>query len=307
MLDKESIYNDLRQGIKKENVLIDEPMSKHTSFKTGGNADVFVKIATEEELKYILQYAKNNEIPVTIIGNGTNLLVRDGGIRGIVIQLKINNIEVTNLENKIIIKAGAGVSLARLANIAKDNNGTGLEFAIGIPGTLGGAIKMNAGAYGSEMQNVIKTTKYIDLEGNIENIKNKDHQFEYRNSIFSKISGIILESVIELPKGNTEEIEKQMKENMRARVEKQPVDKPSAGSTFKRGNGYITAKLIDECGLKGYQIGGAEVSTKHAGFVINARDATSKDILSLIEYIQEKVYEKFNIKIEPEVQVVGED
>ena len=305
MPNKESIYNDLRKNV--ESVLIDEPMSKHTSFQTGGNADIFVKLEKEDELNYVLQYAKNNEIPITIIGNGTNLLVKDGGIRGIVIQLNFKNIEITNINNKTIIKAGAGVTLARLATMAKESNATGLEFAIGIPGTLGGAIKMNAGAYGSEMQNVIKSTKYIDLDGNIKIIKNEEHQFEYRNSVFSRINGIILESVIELPKGNAEEISAQMKENMKSRIEKQPVDKPSAGSTFKRGNGYITAQLIDECGLKGYKIGGAEVSTKHAGFVVNTGNATSKDILSLIEYIQEKVYEKFNIKIEPEVQIIGED
>jgi len=305
MPNKESIYNDLRKNV--ESVLIDEPMSKHTSFQTGGNADIFVKLEKEDELNYVLQYAKNNEISITIIGNGTNLLVKDGGIRGIVIQLNFKNIEITNINNKTIIKAGAGVTLARLATMAKESNATGLEFAIGIPGTLGGAIKMNAGAYGSEMQNVIKSTKYIDLDGNIKIIKNEEHQFEYRNSVFSRINGIILESVIELPKGNAEEISAQMKENMKSRIEKQPVDKPSAGSTFKRGNGYITAQLIDECGLKGYKIGGAEVSTKHAGFVVNTGNATSKDILSLIEYIQEKVYEKFNIKIEPEVQIIGED
>jgi len=276
MPNKESIYNDLRKNV--ESVLIDEPMSKHTSFQTGGNADIFVKLEKEDELNYVLQYAKNNEISITIIGNGTNLLVKDGGIRGIVIQLNFKNIEITNINNKTIIKAGAGVTLARLATMAKESNATGLEFAIGIPGTLGGAIKMNAGAYGSEMQNVIKSTKYIDLDGNIKIIKNEEHQFEYRNSVFSRINGIILESVIELPKGNAEEISAQMKENMKSRIEKQPVDKPSAGSTFKRGNGYITAQLIDECGLKGYKIGGAEVSTKHAGFVVNTGNATSKDI-----------------------------
>ena len=305
MLKKERIYNDLRQKI--ENVFIDEPMKKHTSFQTGGNADVFAKIEKEEELKYILQYAKNNKIPINVIGNGTNLLVKDGGIRGIVIQLIFKNIDIINSEDKIIINAGAGVTLARLANIAKDNEATGLEFAIGIPGTLGGAIKMNAGAYGAEMQNVIKTTKYIDLDCNIKTIENEEHQFEYRSSIFSKTCGIILESVLELQKGNSEEILAKMKENIKARIDKQPVDKPSAGSTFKRGNGYITAKLIDECGLKGYRIGGAEVSTKHAGFVINTGDATSKDILKLIEYIKKEVYEKFKIKIEPEIQIVGED
>ena len=305
MLEKQTIYNDLKQKIT--NVFIDEQMCKHTSFKTGGNADIFVKLISEEEVKFVLQYAKQNQIPITIIGNGTNLLVRDGGIRGIVIQLDLKNIEVINYDEKLIIKASSGVSLARLSNIAKDNCATGLEFAIGIPGTLGGAIKMNAGAYGAEMQNIIKTTIYIDFNGNIRTIENKEHEFEYRNSVFSKIDGIILESMIELPKGNLEEIESKMKENMKSRIEKQPVDKPSAGSTFKRGNGYITAQLIDECGLKGYQIGGAKVSTKHAGFVINEGNATSKDILDLIEYIQEKVYERFNVKIEPEVQIIGED
>ena len=305
MPNKESIYKDLREKIK--NVLIDEPMSKHTSFYTGGNADIFVKLEKEDELNYVLQYAKNNEIPITIIGNGTNLLVKDGGIRGIVIRLDFKNIEIIKKDNKTIIKAGSGVTLAKLATIAKENSATGLEFAIGIPGTLGGAIKMNAGAYGSEIQNVIKSTKYIDLDGNIKTIENEEHQFEYRNSIFSRVNGIILESVLELPQGNIEEISAQMKENMKSRIEKQPVDKPSAGSTFKRGNGFITAQLIDECGLKGYKIGGAEVSTKHAGFVVNTGNATSKDILNLIEYIQEKVYEKFNIKIEPEVQIIGED
>ena len=305
MLNKQTIYNDLKQ--KLDNVFIDEKMSNHTSFKTGGNADIFAKLTSEDEVKYVLQYAKKNKIPITVIGNGTNLLVRDGGIRGIVIQVDLKNIEVINSEEKIIIKAGSGVSLARLSNIAKENSGAGLEFAIGIPGTLGGAIKMNAGAYGAEMQNVIKNTKYIDLDGNIKIIENKEHEFEYRNSIFSKINGIILESVIELPKGKLEEIETQMKTNMKSRIEKQPVDKPSAGSTFKRGNGYITAQLIDECGLKGCQIGGAKVSLKHAGFVINVGNATSKDILDLIEYIQAKVYEKFNVKIEPEIQIIGED
>ena len=199
------------------------------------------------------------------------------------------------------------MSVARLSNLAKENSLTGMEFAVGIPGTLGGAVRMNAGAYGFEMKDVIKSTKYMDLEGNVHIIKNEEHQFEYRNSIFSKIDGIILESIIELQKGNKVEIEAQMKENMNSRKEKQPIDKPSAGSTFKRGNGYITAKLIDECGLKGYQIGGAQVSTKHAGFVVNAGGATSKDILDLIEYIQKRVYDKFKININTEVEIIGED
>lgn len=166
---------------------------------------------------------------------------------------------------------------------------------------------MNAGAYGAEIGNVIKSTTYIDLDGNIKTIDNKEHNFSYRNSIFSKIKGIILKTEIQLQKGNLEEINLKMKENIKARIEKQPLDKPNAGSTFKRGDGFITAKLIDECGLKGYKIGGAEVSTKHAGFVVNSGNATTKDILNLIEYIKEEVYKKFNVKIEPEIQIVGEE
>lgn len=166
---------------------------------------------------------------------------------------------------------------------------------------------MNAGAYGAEIGNVIKSTTYIDLDGNIKTIDNKEHNFSYRNSIFSQIRGIILKTEIQLQKGNLEEINLKMKENIKARIEKQPLDKPNAGSTFKRGDGFITAKLIDECGLKGYKIGGAEVSTKHAGFVVNSGNATTKDILNLIEYIKEEVYKKFNVKIEPEIQIVGEE
>ena len=166
---------------------------------------------------------------------------------------------------------------------------------------------MNAGAYGSEIKEVVKETTYIDFDGNIKTINNNEHNFSYRNSIFSKIYGIIIKTVIELPKGNLEEIENKMKKNISSRNEKQPLDKPNAGSTFKRGEGFITAKLIDECGLKGYKIGGAEVSTKHAGFVVNAGEATSKDILDLIEYIKKEVNKKFNVSIEPEIQIVGEE
>ena len=307
MLEKECIYNDLKKAIKETNILKDEPMSKHTSFKTGGLADIFVKVETEEELKYILEYTKINNIPLTIVGNGTNLLVRDKGIRGIVIQLKMQEILVEETENEVIITAGVGVPITKLSRLAKEHKAQGLEFAVGIPGTVGGAIKMNAGAYGTEMKDVVISTKYIDLDGNIKILNNNEHRFSYRNSIFSKINGIILETVIKLQKGNLEEIEFKMQENMNSRKEKQPIDKPNAGSTFKRGEGFITAKLIDECGLKGYKIGDAEVSTKHSGFVVNNGNATSKDILDLIEYIKKEVYKKFKVEIEPEIQIVGEE
>ncbi len=307
MLDQKRIVSELSITIDKKNIFVDEPMSKHTSFRIGGNADVFLKISSENELKIVLEYAKTNSIPVTIVGNGTNLLVRDKGIRGIVIQPKLMNLEVYPESDKVKIKAGSGVSVARISNIAKENSLTGMEFAVGIPGTLGGAVKMNAGAYGNEMKDVIESTKYMDLDGNVHIIKNNEHKFEYRNSIFFEMNVIILESIIELSKGNIEDIESKMKENMNSRIEKQPIDKPSAGSSFKRGSNYITAKLIDECGLKGYKIGGAQISTKHAGFIVNAGGATSKDIIKLIEYVQDKIYKKYNVKIEPEIQIIGEE
>ncbi len=307
MLDKDYVYKDLKSKFKYANILKDEPMSKHTSFKTGGPADIFIKIDNEIELKEILEYAKQNNINLNIVGNGTNLLVTDKGIRGITLQPNLKEINIEEKENKILITAGCGVPIIKLSKIAKEHNATGLEFAVGIPGTVGGAIKMNAGAYGSEIREIVKETTFIDFNGDIKTISNSEHKFVYRNSIFSKINGIILRTVIELPKGNIKEIENKMKENILSRNEKQPIDKPSAGSTFKRGEGFITAKLIDECGLKGYKIGGAEVSTKHAGFVVNNGNATSKDILDLIKYIKEEVYKKFNVNIEPEIQIVGEE
>lgn len=307
MLDKDYVYKDLKSKFKYANILKDEPMSKHTSFKTGGPADIFIKIDNEIELKEILEYAKQNNINLNIVGNGTNLLVTDKGIRGITLQPNLKEINIEEKENKILITAGCGVPIIKLSKIAKEHNATGLEFAVGIPGTVGGAIKMNAGAYGSEIREIVKETTFIDFNGDIKTISNSEHKFVYRNSIFSKINGIILKTVIELPKGNIKEIENKMKENILSRNEKQPIDKPSAGSTFKRGEGFITAKLIDECGLKGYKIGGAEVSTKHAGFVVNNGNATSKDILDLIKHIKEEVYKKFNVNIEPEIQIVGEE
>lgn len=307
MLDNVKIYNDLKTKVNENNIFLNEPMSLHTSFRTGGNADVFIKIQNENELEYILKYAKENQIPITIIGNGTNLLVRDNGIRGIVIKFQMQDVKIEENGDTITIITGAGMSLSKLSRIAKEHSAQGLEFAVGIPGTVGGAIKMNAGAYGSEIKEVVKATTYIDFDGNIKTINNNEHNFSYRNSIFSKIDGIIIKTVIELPKGNLEEIENKMKKNISSRNEKQPLDKPNAGSTFKRGEGFITAKLIDECGLKGYKIGGAEVSTKHAGFVVNAGGATSRDILDLIEYIKKEVNKKFNVSIEPEIQIVGEE
>lgn len=273
--------------------------------KFGGNADIYLKLGTIEDIKYILQFVKENNIPLSIVGNGSNILVKDNGIRGIVLKPDIQSIEIKEQQNKIYITAGAGIPLPKLAIEMGKKGYSGLEFAAGIPGTIGGAVRMNAGAYGSEMKDIVANTTYIDLDGNIKTITSSEHEFEYRKSIFAKNKYIILNTKIELTKGNLIEIEQKMRENMKSRKEKQPLDMPSAGSTFKRKEGIIVAKLIDEVGLKGFSIGGARVSEKHAGFVVNTGNATAQDVIELIEYVQKIIYEKFNIEIEPEIEIIG--
>lgn len=234
------------------------------------------------------------------------MLVKDNGIRGIVLKPDIKNVEIEEQKDKVCITLGAGEPLPKVAIEMGKKGYTGLEFAAGIPGSIGGAIRMNAGAYGSEMKNIVVSTTYINLDGNIKTINNQEHKFEYRKSIFEKEKYIILQTKIELAKGNVEEIEQKMRDNMKSRREKQPVDLPSAGSTFKRKDGVIVSKLIDEAGLKGFSIGDALVSEKHAGFIVNRGNATAKDVLDLIKYVQNVIYKKFNIEIEPEIEIIGE-
>lgn len=292
------IFEELKLITKEENIFQNEPMKKHTTFRTGGPADFLVTPTSEKEMIECLKL----DVKKTIIGNGSNLLVKDGGIRGLVIQTtKLNNITVDKDE----IKAESGALLSRIANIAKDNSLTGFEFACGIPGTIGGAVAMNAGAYGGEMKDVILRTRYADENGNVFEITK--HEFDYRKSFFTGKNLIILASEIRLQNGDKEEIENKMKEYMTARNSKQPVNMPSAGSTFKRPAGFFAGKLIEDSGLKGYTIGGASVSTLHAGFIVNNGDATSKDILDLISYVQDKVYENYSVKLETEVKIIGED
>ena len=302
----EYICNKLQEKIDKNNIYINEPMKKHTSFKVGGTADIFLKIHNEDELKEVLTVAKKVDVPFFVMGNGSNLLVKDNGIRGIVAKIELDEIKFKEHDEYYYVKVAAGVKLMSLAQKLLKKEIEGFEFASGIPGTIGGAIRMNAGAYGGEMKDIVLKTRYMDSKGNIYTIQNADHQFEYRNSIFSKKNWVILDTTFKLKKGNKEEIKAKMEEYAAKRKEKQPLNFPSAGSTFKRGDGYITAKLIDECGLKGYNIGDAEVSSMHAGFIINKGNATAEDILRLIEHVKEKVHEKFKIEIELEIQVVGE-
>ncbi len=300
-MDKRQIFGILTKEIPEQQISIDEPMTKHTSFKIGGNADIFVKVQNEEELKYVVNFAKENDINLTVIGNGSNILVKDNGIRGIVLKLQFNSI---NIENDIVT-VGAGVKLGELAQVLLKNELTGFEFASGIPATIGGAIKMNAGAYGGEMKDIVLETKCL-VNGEVVVLNNEEQKFTYRHSIFSENDYIIIETKLKLKKGNYEEIKNTMKEYLENRKVKQPIHLPSAGSTFKRGVDYITAKIIDECDLKGYSIGDAQVSTLHAGFVVNKGNAKAKDVLDLIKHIQDTVYQKTGKKIELEIEIVGE-
>ena len=304
-LEIEKQLTNLKKIIPEENIKINEPMSKHTSFKTGGPAEIYIIGKTLEQIQAVLKYSNQNNIQLYIIGNGSNLLVSDEGIKGIVLKIAVDNIETLESDFGVLVKAGAGVKIMALAQILKKDGITGFEELAGIPGTMGGANYMNAGAYGKELKDIIVSTKAINKEtGEIETLKNEEQELNYRSSIFKNRKYIIIETMLNLQKGIPEEIERKMNDFLNQRKEKQPIEYPSAGSTFKRGEGFITAKLIDECGLKGYQIGGAQISEKHAGFIINKNNATSKDILDLIKYTKKKVFEKFGVQIEEEVEII---
>lgn len=297
----------LQLGISKENILFDEPMSEHTTFKVGGPAECYIKIDDIQHLRTILKFAKDHHIAITVLGNGSNVLVLDGGIKGIVLNIRFNKIEMMNLDGKVFANIGAGIKISILGHLLLKNELTGFEELSGIPGTIGGAVRMNAGAHGKEFKDIVSSVTCMDYDGNIKQFENEDMHFEYRSSMLKEKSYIVLEVRMEFQKGNEKDIKEKMEEYANYRKEKQPIEYPSAGSTFKRGADFITAKLIDEAGLKGYSIGGAEVSTKHAGFIINKGNATAKDILELIEYVKYKVEEKFNKKIELEIEIMGEN
>ena len=304
-MDNKKVLSELTKIIPEENIKTNEPMSKHTTFKTGGNADFYVILDKENQVIELVKYSKENNLKLYIIGNGSNLLISDEGVRGIVAKVTFDDVLFEEEKEEIIVTVGAGCKIMALAQLLKKNEITGFEELSGFPGTIGGANYMNAGAYGREMKDVIIETKAYNKEtGEIEVLKNEDQKLEYRSSIFKNKKYVILETTLRLQKGKAEEIEKKLNEYLMQRKEKQPLEYPSAGSTFKRGEGFITAKLIDECGLKGYQIGGAQISEKHAGFIINKDNATTKDILDLIEYTKKKVFEKFGVQIEEEIEII---
>lgn len=298
-------YKDLFKNIyNEEDIKIDERMSEHIYFKVGGPTDILVTPTDVEQLRKTLKICKENDIPYYIIGNGSNLLVKDGGIRGVVIKLvKLNKLEKT----KNSIKAETGVLLKDVSNIALEESLTGFEFACGIPGSVGGAVFMNAGAYNGEIKDVIKEAEVINNEGEIIVFSKEELELGYRTSKVMEEDFIVVSAVFDLTYGDKEKIQDRIDLLTNKREDRQPLEYPSAGSTFKRPEGYFAGKLIQDAGLKGFTIGGAMVSEKHSGFVINKGGATAKDILDVIDHIKKSVKSQFGVDLYPEVRVLGED
>ena len=292
-------------GCTAKPLLLEEPMAKHTSFRIGGPADVLAQPADEAELAALLKRAGEHAVPVTLVGNGSNLLVRDKGIRGLVIKLSNSFSDMKALGNELTF--GSGISLAMASKKAASLSLSGLEFAVGIPGTIGGAVYMNAGAYDGEMAKVVTSVRVMDREGKISELKASELAFAYRHTALQN-SGLIVTSVTcVLQPDEADAIAAKMADFSQRRISKQPLELPSAGSMFKRPPGYFAGTLIDQTGLKGYTVGGAQVSTKHAGFVVNVGGATAQDVLQLISDVQSKVFAAHGVRLEPEVLVLGEE
>lgn len=301
----EDIYSKIQKIIVKERVFKNVKMGKYTSFRTGGSSEILLIIEQIDELKQILSLLTKENVPHILLGNGSNILVKDGGYRGVIIKLgdKFNEIEV-NGKN---ITAYAGARISTVAKEAMENSLTGMEFASGIPGSVGGGVYMNAGAYGGEIQDIIQSVKAISKDGSKEyELSQEEMKFNYRHSIFHENGDIIISAVFKLEKGDRNFISSEMKQLMSRRNEKQPVNLPSAGSFFKRPEGYFAGKLIQDSGLKGLSVGGAQVSPLHAGFIVNNGEATATDILDLMRLVQNTVFDKFGVKLEPEVRILGD-
>ena len=300
----QNFYDKLNNVIAKDSILIDEPMSRHTTFRVGGPADFFVTPKAKEEVRDVIRICKEAGMPYYIIGNGSNLLVSDAGYRGVIVQIykEMNEVKVEG----DLVKAQAGALLSGIAAKALGAELSGFEFASGIPGTIGGACVMNAGAYGGEMKDVLESVTVLTGEGKIIELGRNELELGYRTSVIAKKGYIVLGAVLKLERGDGEKIKTYMDELKEKRVTKQPLEYPSAGSTFKRPEGYFAGKLIMDSGLRGYQVGGAQVSEKHCGFVINTGNATAKDVTTLMSDVQRIVMEKFGVKLEPEVKFLGE-
>lgn len=303
-MDYNKIENKFCACLGSDNVYKNEPMRKHTTFRIGGPADFYLCPHSAKEIQKAVAICREEELQYFILGNGSNLLVSDQGYRGVVIQLWKNVSDI--LVEGCRIRAKAGASLAKIAGEALEEGLTGMEFAAGIPGTLGGAVVMNAGAYGGEMKDILQEALVMDEQGEIFTLKKEELHLGYRTSIIKEKGYIVLAAALELKPGDRKEIKEKMDELKQRRVEKQPLDMPSAGSTFKRPEGYFAGKLIMDAGLRGFSVGGAQISEKHCGFVVNTGKATANDVLTLIREVQKRVRDKFGVELETEVKFLGE-
>lgn len=293
-----------KEFYKEENIIADAEMKKHVHFRVGGPADILLIPETKEQVVSSIEVCRNHNVPFYVVGNGSNLLVRDGGIRGVVIKLgEVKNISV----NGDRVNAECGVLLKNVSSEGLSNSLTGFEFACGIPGTVGGAVFMNAGAYHGEIADVIESAEVIDNEGNIITLNKEELELGYRSSSVMKKGYVVLSAVFKLKYGEEEKIKERVDDLTFMRESKQPLEYPSAGSTFKRPEGYFAGKLIQDAGLKGFTLGGAAVSDKHSGFVINKNGATAKDIIDLIKHVQNEVKRQFGVELHPEVRIIGEE
>ena len=301
----QNFYDKLNNVIAKDSILIDEPMSRHTTFRVGGPADFFVTPKAKEEVRDVIRICKEAGMPYYIIGNGSNLLVSDAGYRGVIVQIykEMNEVKIEG----DLVKAQAGALLSGIAAKALGAKLSGFEFASGIPGTIGGACVMNAGAYGGEMKDVLESVTVLTGEGKIIELGRNELELGYRTSVIAKKGYIVLGAVLKLERGDGEKIKTYMDELKEKRVTKQPLEYPSAGSTFKRPEGYFAGKLIEDAGLRGFQVGGAQVSEKHCGFVINRDHATAADIMELMRQVQIRVKENSGVDLEPEVKRLGDE
>lgn len=298
------IKNILSEYCGEENVIANAPMKEHTCFKVGGPVDILVTPSNADQIAKIISVCGDYKVPYLVLGNGSNVLVKDGGIEGVVIKLEnMNNIEVNGDE----IKADSGAMLAKVSKAALENDLTGAEFACGIPGTIGGAVFMNAGAYNGEMSQIMKEAEVIDKDGKIFTLSAEELELGYRTSSIMTHGYIVLTATVKLQKGEQEKISNRVNDLTKKREDKQPLEYPSAGSTFKRPEGYFAGKLIEDSNLKGFTIGGACVSEKHSGFVINKKGATAKDILDVIHHVQETVKKNFGVDLHTEVRIIGRD
>lgn len=303
-MNNNKIENKFCTCLGSDNVKMQEPMSKHTTFRIGGPADFYLCPHSTKEVQQTVQICKEENLPYFILGNGSNLLVSDKGYRGVIIQLWKNFSDISVKDCCITAKAGA--LLSKVAAEALEEGLTGMEFASGIPGTIGGAVFMNAGAYGGEMKDIIKEVKVLDDQGEVRVLSNEEMKLGYRTSIVKEKGYTVLSAVLQLKKGDASVIRETMEDLKNRRTSKQPLDMPSAGSTFKRPEGYFAGKLIMDSGLRGFSVGGAQVSEKHCGFVVNKGGATAEDVTALIREVQRRVKEKFGVELETEVRFLGE-